>query len=154
MFWALWSSCYSGERFRASWPSCFSLFFFTQNLKVLVLSYSTLRGQSLPRISVFRLTNCPNMTVAVYCGRKTTTQQILIGLLLKGKSDQGLHLLQVHLQLLDAFLHCKSKMFHFKDSYSDNLRCPIFLEFRDRMYRIYPAIRRVVFWSPRMTSNN
>ena len=32
-------------------------------------------GLSLPRKSVVRLTHCPNMTVAVYHGRKTTTKQ-------------------------------------------------------------------------------
>ena len=33
-----------------------------------------LGGQSLPRKSVVRLTDCPDMTVDVYRGRKTTTQ--------------------------------------------------------------------------------
>ena len=32
-------------------------------------------GLSLTRESVVRLTDCPDMTIAVYCGRKTTTQQ-------------------------------------------------------------------------------
>ena len=32
-------------------------------------------GLSLPRKSVVRLTDCPNMTSAVYHGHKTTTQQ-------------------------------------------------------------------------------
>ena len=35
-----------------------------------------LRGLSLPRKSVVRLTDCPNMTLDVYRGRKTTTQHI------------------------------------------------------------------------------
>ena len=34
-----------------------------------------LRGQSLPRKSVFRLTDRPDMDIDVYRGRKTTTQQ-------------------------------------------------------------------------------
>ena len=34
-----------------------------------------LGGLSLPRKSVVRLIDCPDMTVAVYRGRKTTTQQ-------------------------------------------------------------------------------
>ena len=36
-----------------------------------------LRGLSLPRKSVVRLTDCPDMIIAVYHGRKTTTQQRL-----------------------------------------------------------------------------
>ena len=35
-----------------------------------------LGGQSLPRKSVVRLTDCPDMTLDVYRGRKTTNQQI------------------------------------------------------------------------------
>ena len=39
-----------------------------------------LRGLSLPRKSVARLTDCPDMTLDVYRGRKTTMQQCnLIG---------------------------------------------------------------------------
>ena len=34
-----------------------------------------LGGLSLPRKSVVRLTDCPDMTLDVYCGRKTTIQQ-------------------------------------------------------------------------------
>ena len=34
-----------------------------------------LGGLSLPRKSVVRLTDRPNMTLDVYCGRKTTMQQ-------------------------------------------------------------------------------
>ena len=34
-----------------------------------------LGGLSLPRKSVVRLTDRPNMTLDVYCGRKTTIQQ-------------------------------------------------------------------------------
>ena len=34
-----------------------------------------LGGLSLPRKSVVRLTDRPDMTLDVYCGRKTTTQQ-------------------------------------------------------------------------------
>ena len=33
-----------------------------------------LGGLSLPRKSVVRLTDCPDMTLDVYCGRKTTIQ--------------------------------------------------------------------------------
>ena len=33
-------------------------------------------GLSLPRKSVVRLTDRPDMTLDVYCGRKTTTQQL------------------------------------------------------------------------------
>ena len=40
--------------------------------KVLV---NRLGGLSLPRKSVVRLTDCPDMTLDVYGGRKTTTQQ-------------------------------------------------------------------------------
>ena len=34
-----------------------------------------LGGLSLPRKSVVRLTDCPYMTLDVYCGHKTTTHQ-------------------------------------------------------------------------------
>ena len=34
-----------------------------------------LGGLSLPRKSVFRLTDSPDMTLDVYCGHKTTEQQ-------------------------------------------------------------------------------
>ena len=33
-----------------------------------------LGGLSLPRKSVVRLTDCPDMTIDVYCGLETTTQ--------------------------------------------------------------------------------
>ena len=33
---------------------------------------------SLPRKSVVRLTDLPDMTLDVYCGRKTTIQQLLV----------------------------------------------------------------------------
>ena len=36
---------------------------------------NSLVGLSLPRNSVIRLTDRPDMTIAVYCGRKTTIQQ-------------------------------------------------------------------------------
>ena len=36
-----------------------------------------LGGLSVPRKRVFRLTDCPDMTLDVYCGRKPTTQQHL-----------------------------------------------------------------------------
>ena len=42
--------------------------------KVLV---NSLVGLSLPRKSVIRLTDCPDMTIDIYRGRKTTTQQQL-----------------------------------------------------------------------------
>ena len=49
-------------------------------------------GLSLPRKSVVRLTDCPNMTIDVYSGRKTTTQQQLflinITILFPVKSNQ------------------------------------------------------------------
>ena len=43
--------------------------------KVLV---NRLGGLSLPRKSVVRLTDCPDMTSAVYCGCKTTTKDLLL----------------------------------------------------------------------------
>ena len=68
---------YSGERFRASWASC---------LRRAVVSYwrkyvhevlvNRLGGLSLPRKSVVRLTDRPDMTLDVYHGRKTKTQQL------------------------------------------------------------------------------
>ena len=38
-------------------------------------------GLSLPRKSVVRLTDCPDMTLDVNRGRKTTTQQHILSLL-------------------------------------------------------------------------
>ena len=38
-----------------------------------------LGGLSLPRKSVVRLTDRPDMTLDVYCGRKTTTTIFLLG---------------------------------------------------------------------------
>ena len=46
--------------------------------KVLV---NRLGGLSLPRKSVVRLTDHPDMTLDVYCGRKTTIQQQQLNLL-------------------------------------------------------------------------
>ena len=69
---------YSGERFRASWASC---------SRRAVVSYwpkyvqevlvNCLRGLSLPRKSVVtgRLTDRPDMTLDVYCGRNITIQE-------------------------------------------------------------------------------
>ena len=48
-----------------------------------------LGGLSLPRKSVVRLTDCPDMTLDVYRGRKTTTQQ-----------HHGLHSFQFSLVLI------------------------------------------------------
>ena len=42
-------------------------------LEVLV---NCLGGLSLPRKSVVRLTDCPDMTIVVYRGPKTITQQL------------------------------------------------------------------------------
>ena len=42
---------------------------------VLEVLVNLLGGLSLPRKSVVRLTDCPGMTIDVYRGRKTTTQQ-------------------------------------------------------------------------------
>ena len=42
-----------------------------------------LGGLSLPRKSVVRLTDRPDMTLDVYRGRKTTMQKILMAFLLK-----------------------------------------------------------------------
>ena len=45
-----------------------------------------LGGLSLPRKSVVRLTDRPDMTLDVYCGRKTTIQQPLTGVVLLVKT--------------------------------------------------------------------
>ena len=37
--------------------------------------FNCLGGLSLPRKSVVRLTDCPDMALAAYCGHKSTTQQ-------------------------------------------------------------------------------
>ena len=49
-----------------------------------------LGGLSLPRKSVGRLTDRPDMTLDVYHGHKTTTQQQIFRRVIM-KSDQGLH---------------------------------------------------------------
>ena len=46
-----------------------------------------LEGQSLPRKSVVRLTDRPDMTLDVYRGRKTTMQQSVIGHKLMNSKD-------------------------------------------------------------------
>ena len=63
-----------------------------------------LGGLSLPRKSVVKLTDRPDMTSDVYRGRKTTTTTTGT----KEQSDQGLHCLPFHLCDLDSFLHCKT----------------------------------------------
>ena len=52
--------------------------------------------------------------------------QIQIRLLLQEQSDQDLHCLSFHFHLLDALLHCKTKLFHFRTLYRNYFRCPIF----------------------------
>ena len=74
-----------------------------------------LGGLSLPRKSVVRLTDRPDMTLDVYRGRKTTIQQdlseqiveIQIRLLLVEWSDLGLHRLPFQLHLLDTLVQCE-----------------------------------------------
>ena len=51
----------------------FSFRFFKKGSCQLLVN--RLGGLSLPRKSVVRLTDRPDMTLDVYCGRKTTTQQ-------------------------------------------------------------------------------
>ena len=94
-----------------------------------------LGGLSLPRKSVVRLTDRPDMILDVYRGRKTTNQQqqqlatvqiLRIGtdrsqqtvqtkirLLLKKQSDQGLRCLPFHQHLLDALMQYYIKLFYF-----------------------------------------
>ena len=61
----------------------FSFRFFKKGSCQLLAKYvhevlvNRLGGLSLPRKSVVRLTDCPDMTLDVYRGRKTTTQQQL-----------------------------------------------------------------------------
>ena len=52
-----------------------------------------LGGLSLPRKSVVRLTDRPDMTLDVYRGRKTTMQQQLIKVFRQKAFDQGLQYL-------------------------------------------------------------
>ena len=111
-------------------------------------------GLSLPRKSVVRLTDRPDMTSDLYRGPKTTTNpfkstvQILcigtdrsqqtmqtkIRLLLKKQSDQGLRCLPFHQHLLDALMQCYIKLFFFKDNYGNCLRCPKFYNFYGRLF--------------------
>ena len=66
-----------------------------------------LGGLSLPRKSVVRLTDRPDMTLDVYRGRKTTQQQQLIGKELSGELScmwTGLVLDRNFCDLLFAFL--------------------------------------------------
>ena len=43
--------------------------------KEKLLSYNRVNSVAIPRKSVVRLTDCPDMTLDVYRGRKTTMQQ-------------------------------------------------------------------------------
>ena len=45
--------------------------------------------------------------------------QTQIKLLLQEQSDQGLHDSIFNLHILEAFLRCKIKLFHFKDNYGN-----------------------------------
>ena len=46
-----------------------------ESMHVHEVLVNRLGGLSLPRKNVVRLTDCPDMTLDVYHGRKTTTQQ-------------------------------------------------------------------------------
>ena len=53
-----------------------------------------LGGLSLPRKSVVRLTDRPDMTLGVYCGRKTTIQQY-------NNSDNGINSLSTETKIAE-----------------------------------------------------
>ena len=65
-----------------------------------------LGGLSLPRKSVVRLTDRPDMTLDVYRGRKTTMQQQQQLSIL---SDNALYLYQVLPKYLIGFQSCESE---------------------------------------------
>ena len=73
-----------------------------------------LGGLSLPRKSVVRLTDCPDMNLDVYRGRKTTIQQTSISqicqyfLLKTGEAFALQKLLSFFLQKISMYLGIKS----------------------------------------------
>ena len=81
--------------------------------KVLV---DRLGGLSLPRKSVVRLTDRPDMTLDVYRGRKTTTQQQLLGLLkmllFKSTAVMCLSVWIIRFSAVSAQYKDKSEVFH------------------------------------------
>ena len=52
-----------------------AVFSYRQKYVHQVLVNNPIGSLSLPRKSVVRLIDCPDMTIAVYCGCKKTTQQ-------------------------------------------------------------------------------
>ena len=66
-------------------------------------------GLSLPRKSVVRLTDCPDMTLAVYCGCKTTIQQQQYKRVIIWK--QGLHQRTQKLSSVQVFFGVRQDSF-------------------------------------------
>ena len=64
-----------------------------------------LGGLSLPRKSVVRLTDRPDMTLDVYRGRKTTKQHF------PGERECGNHSLTVYIRLVVNLMHAASYFF-------------------------------------------
>ena len=80
-----------------------------------------LGGLSLPRKSVVRLTDSPDMTLDVYRGRKTTiqpTNQLLTAYSQLLMSDANLCFLSLDLQLLTSISSLPTSYFPFLSSYS------------------------------------
>ena len=67
-----------------------------------------LGGLSLPRKSVVRLTDCPDMTLDVYRGRKTTIQQYNSQLTLLHSERPKLHRVLAFLSAIGLIKGCKS----------------------------------------------
>ena len=72
-----------------------------------------LGGLSLPRKSVVRLTDCPDMTLDVYRGHKTTMQQKQIKSCTKQRAQPFLTSRLVHPYDLDESIFSFSRCFHF-----------------------------------------
>ena len=81
--------------------------------KGCALSTGYLPRGGLPRNSVDRLTDHPDMTSTVDCGRKASTQTNKQRLHLEEQSDQGLHCLLFHLHHFDKIPEALASLVEF-----------------------------------------
>ena len=99
-----------------------------------------LGGLSLPRESVARLTDRPDMTLDVYRERKTTLQQ-----------QQNLHCLLFYVHILDASFDRKTKLFHFRTASCKGLHCfchlDVLLDFKTRLFH-FRTVKVIIFGVP------
>ena len=72
-----------------------------------------LGGLSLPRKSVVRLTDRPDMTLDVYRGRKTTMQQYRLSyMIIYAKASEALYMFWFHGCSVTASLPCAISLFN------------------------------------------